>query len=133
MTNPVNKLTEYLLSKLPKVSPAFIQLAKTPTIAIGAWLALALIPLLLGVSVTEDLKKLERRGPSQKKEVVANLVLMVLLGCMGAAVAEMEGESMAMAAFGGLVGALAGMAFKRNRLWVRFIRRGELPKLSQLF
>ena len=43
--------------------------------------------------------------------------------------AEMEGESMAMAAFGGLVGALAGMALKRNKVWLRFVRRGELPEL----
>ena len=81
------------------------------------------------VSLTEDLRKLERRGHSQKKEVVANLVLMMLLSCLGAAVAEMEGESMAMAAFGGLVGALAGMALKRNKVWLRFVRRGELPEL----
>ena len=60
---------------------------------------------------------------------MANLVLMMLLSCLGAAVAEMEGESMAMAAFGGLVGALAGMALKRNKVWLRFVRRGELPEL----
>ena len=92
-------------------------------------MALALIPTILFLSVTEDLKKLERRRRSQKKEVVANLVLIVLLTCLGAAVGEIEGESMALAAFGGLLGALAGMALKRNKVWLRFVRRGELPEL----
>ena len=91
-------------------------------------MALALIPTILFLSVTEDLKKLERRRRSQKKEVVANLVLIVLLTCLGAAVGEIEGESMALAAFGGLLGALAGMALKRNKVWLRFVRRGELPE-----